>query len=686
MRLINIDTMKMEEFFGSQIPNYFILSHTWGDQEISYQDYLWLENYDEEVAEGIIDELMPRQRQRVTQKASSLRARDGFEKVQRFAALVRDLLATGTAQQNLGTSHIWVDTCCINKESSAELSEAINSMYTWYKKSFRCIAYLSDVDAPNARDSEALPMDAQIEKMKMIKKIIEKSRWFTRGWTLQELIAPKYVSFYDRNWSAITHRYEAASTLSKITGIDFDIFTGDSLPEYATVAERMSWAAKRQTTRVEDQAYCLMGLFGVNMPLLYGEGEGAFQRLQLEIIKSIKDHSICLWGLNHSLTVDWRAGHNAMLGRDANAFSRCGKVEYLGSADATRLWGGLNYTPYSQTNVGMEMTLLLADVPFGTAGLLRTFAILPVLIGKFLACIPLSHPQRVSPRAYETRALLIRHRWDSAMLLCPAPAGNQEWLVDVYSKDVTVLSQPPAMPVLVTGPEFDDRFLLHVTMPKNVEYLEMWSCSLASNLVHGSPRTGYTMQFTGSCAFQRSSRNPIFLLFRRHEEGSSVTTDILVAVSLSVQPARVNWIRFGLWSEIQGLQEEASQHRPPSLTALFLLHPAAAEEAFWLNLSPRHRFFQLSTQVQHRIRHGRPIDGVVSAKDEEFQDQVFLSVDKELDPRHHHLDEYDTDWQDFLLNTDPYSGESSRPLSGQPPRPPRRHILNASPWHSESDD
>ncbi|KAK3352767.1 hypothetical protein B0T25DRAFT_192359 [Lasiosphaeria hispida] len=126
MRLINIDTMKMEEFFGREVPHYIILSHTWGPDEISYQDYKWLENFDEELAEGIIDEMMPRQRQRVVQKARSLRARDGHKKIHRVAELAKDPRGRGLHS----TKHIWVDTCCINKEST-ELSEAINSMYSW---------------------------------------------------------------------------------------------------------------------------------------------------------------------------------------------------------------------------------------------------------------------------------------------------------------------------------------------------------------------------------------------------------------------------------------------------------------------------------------------------------------------------------------------------------------------------
>ncbi|KAK0622687.1 hypothetical protein B0T14DRAFT_514279 [Immersiella caudata] len=659
MRLINIDTMKMEEFFGSQVPRYVILSHTWGRQEISYQDYMWLDNYDQELAEGIIDEFMPRQRQRVIQKANSMRAREGYEKVQRFAAFAQDLRLTGPEHQH--TSYIWVDTCCINKESSAELSEAINSMYAWYKKSFRCVAYLSDVESPKAD--------------------IGQSRWFTRGWTLQELVAPRYVQFHDRNWDLITHRYQAAKKLSKITGINIGIFTGDLLLEYTTIAERISWAAKRETTRVEDQAYCLMGLFDVNMPLLYGEGGNAFQRLQQEIIKSTKDQSIFLWGLDHSLTADWRAERNAMLGRDPNAFSRCGDVQLLAREDSSRLWGGLNYHPYNHTNIGMEMTSLLIDVPFGTAGLFRTFAILPMLSKRFLVGIMLYEPQRRSPRLIEGRALLVRNQWDNAIPLCPPPAVNEGWPANVYVKDVMILSKPLNMPIFVDGPEFDHRFFFHVAIPNDLGYMEAWSSSLVSNILQGTPETGFTIRFTGSCAFQRTSGNPIFLLFRKHGELPNQTADILVVVSVDVQPARINWVRSGRWSVIQ---EELTDREPPSLAALFLLDPPSAEKDFWEHLPPDHRFFELRTQVQHRISHGQPTDGMASEKDKDFHDRIFLSVGKALDPEL--LDEYDAEWQDFLLNTGPYAGESNRPLwHGQPPPPPGPDDIDDSPWDSGTD-
>jgi hypothetical protein len=193
---------------------------------------------------------------------------------------------------------IWVDTCCIDKTSSAELSEAINSMFRWYQKAEICYAFLSDVDDS---DPQAPPVD----------DVIIRSRWFTRGWTLQELIAPAVVRFYSKNWrllgtKGLSNEFSLSgvslslrepagsfagvaaflSTLERATGIDQNLLDGSSGLEDFGVATRMKWACRRQTTRTEDRAYCLMGLFRVNMPLLYGEGMNAFIRLQEAILLS----------------------------------------------------------------------------------------------------------------------------------------------------------------------------------------------------------------------------------------------------------------------------------------------------------------------------------------------------------------------------------------------------------------
>lgn len=152
-----------------------------------------------------------------------------------------------------------------------------------YKWSAVCFAFLSDLEPErDFGDDENLLGPPGLSKC----------RWFTRGWTLQELIAPKRVEFYDRNWQIRGTRSSLQQELSLITLIDVDIIGDSNLLSTIPVGRRMSWAADRQTTRVEDRAYSLLGIFDVSLPLIYGEGPKAFIRLQEEIIKQHNDLSL----------------------------------------------------------------------------------------------------------------------------------------------------------------------------------------------------------------------------------------------------------------------------------------------------------------------------------------------------------------------------------------------------------
>jgi len=174
-----------------------------------------------------------------------------------------------------GLRFFWVDTCCIDKSSSAELQEAINSMFRWYRNAEICYVFLADLPSGST--------------------YIGSCRWFTRGWTLQELLAPDRLEFYDMAWRYLGNKFDFIDEISTTTEIPEGVLRGGLSLLDCSVAMRMSWNASRETTRVEDMAYCLFGIFNVNMPLMYGEGDNAFRRLQEEIVKQSSDLTIFAW-------------------------------------------------------------------------------------------------------------------------------------------------------------------------------------------------------------------------------------------------------------------------------------------------------------------------------------------------------------------------------------------------------
>ncbi|KAI0767143.1 heterokaryon incompatibility protein-domain-containing protein, partial [Fomes fomentarius] len=186
-----------------------------------------------------------------------------------------------------GFKWVWIDTCCIDKSSSAELSEAINSMYQYYALARLCYAYLKDVEMP--------PTYPGLAGRRRLPPQFHRSRWHTRGWTLQELIAPQVVLFLSQSWSILGSKADLAQELENITRVPAKVLTLEISPAVMSIAQRMSWVAGRETTRIEDEAYCLMGIFDINMPTLYGEGRRAFRRLQEEIMKRTSDTTIFAW-------------------------------------------------------------------------------------------------------------------------------------------------------------------------------------------------------------------------------------------------------------------------------------------------------------------------------------------------------------------------------------------------------
>nr|POF13617.1 vegetative incompatibility protein het-e-1 [Quercus suber] len=252
MRLLNIDTLTFTDFFVAQaLPPYVIASHRW-------------------VAgtEAMLEDV---QQQKDTSKA-------GYHKVKRFAKYVK-------AQIPL-VKWLWIDTCCIDQKSSQEVGEAINSMFRWYRDAEVCLAYLGDVTATNEPSS------------------FEKSVWFKRGWTLQELLAPSVVIFLSKEWEVIGHKGRSGygrsgipvrtgvsleSRVAVITKIPEAILQDYEKSEGLSSDEKTRWMADRDTTRGEDSSYCLLGILGVSMNIRYGDGrEKTRIRLMEKVSKSKK--------------------------------------------------------------------------------------------------------------------------------------------------------------------------------------------------------------------------------------------------------------------------------------------------------------------------------------------------------------------------------------------------------------
>ncbi|CDO68484.1 hypothetical protein BN946_scf184499.g9 [Trametes cinnabarina] len=343
MWLLNTCTGALEWFHHASEAKYAILSHVWLQKESTFQD---LQRFHHEA--------------RAHNSVPVLEREELSAKIKECCRVAREL----------GYLWVWIDTCCIDKTSSAELSEAIASMFRWYRQADVCIVFLHDVEElypQDATDSEAHPQDTaeaydaeefdaddlrsqdadetylqntdglyprEMHKLnsqdadevdsqdtddqdtdelypdeddpdlqdtdeldsRHADLALTRCKWFTRGWTLQELIAPAEVVFYGADWSYLGTKAGLAGAISRVSGVDVDVLTHSRPLSAISVAQRMSWASRRETTREEDRSYSLLGLFGVYIPIVYGEGSNAFYRLQEAILRDIPDQSIFAWG------------------------------------------------------------------------------------------------------------------------------------------------------------------------------------------------------------------------------------------------------------------------------------------------------------------------------------------------------------------------------------------------------
>ena len=247
MRLLHFNNdgeYSLTQFFDN-IPPYAILSHTWGPEEVTFKDM---------------------------KKGNGI-SKAGFDKI-RFC---------GEQAKRDGWQYFWVDTCCIDKSNAVELQEAINSMFRWYQNAVKCYVYLSDVSTKKRKASDSFTEYTW-------EPAFRSSKWFTRGWTLQELLAPgsTLIRFFSREGDYLGDKRTLERQINEITGIAVSALRGTPLSQF-DIEARLSWAEDRQTTREEDKAYSLFGIFDIQIPLLYGEGgKKALKRLREEINKPLK--------------------------------------------------------------------------------------------------------------------------------------------------------------------------------------------------------------------------------------------------------------------------------------------------------------------------------------------------------------------------------------------------------------
>lgn len=401
MRLINTRDLRITEFFDDK-PRYAILSHTWGAEELTFQQWAGWTAKSRSLAPESLEPAMGKAQKAnsstQSQPRSAVRPRSfSFDSGLRYGhdgclccqnkthvsekarAEAADVESDQKMRSREGCSKIleaaklavassldwlWVDTVCIDKTSSVELNEAINSMYIWYRDSAVCYAFLNDVSDMNQTDQE-------------FERQFLASRWFTRGWTLQELIAPKQLDFYSKTWTQLGNKSEGrlSDLVSERAGINRSYLCGEKDLSEASIAHKMSWLSKRITSRIEDMAYCMLGIFDISMPLLYGEGKSAFVRLQEELLRSYYDHTIFCWSWNKDVPANWVS---LLAPAPSNFLNSGGYVRRALQSESA---------PYQMTNLGLSIQLGLLS------GCTGSFFILDAEMGdeedsEAPACVP----------------------------------------------------------------------------------------------------------------------------------------------------------------------------------------------------------------------------------------------------------------------------------------------------------
>ncbi|KAL8752250.1 MAG: hypothetical protein Q9184_005794 [Pyrenodesmia sp. 2 TL-2023] len=404
-RLINTSTYALHKNVAN--PKYAILSHRWREPEVTFQQ---------------LDSTEWRTTNIFTQSMKKIR--DACEKAR---------------NRDPPLEWVWVDTCCIDKTNNVELASALNSMFEWYFRAVVCYGYLYDVNW--------VASSRQISKSTDPERPGQESAWFERGWTLQELLAPQYMEFYDAGWNFMGTKQDLADLLHKRTGIAEQYLTGVSNFKAASVATKMSWMARRITTEIEDIAYSILGLLNITMEIRYGEGVKAFMRLQRTLMETSTDESLFAWTTPTSGLACYRSlgqipkfspPHWGLLAPSPDCFSNSSDVVVLPDLYVPRLAGGYQWI---QGGVQFQMPLKSGTEVTNFFGLPRTEVTLGLNCWRYESN---GKPYNIGIELLKKGSMYRRVKLDN-LKKSAKPKGNKALGVD------QVLTRP----LTINQPEFD---------------------------------------------------------------------------------------------------------------------------------------------------------------------------------------------------------------------------------------
>ncbi|KAK3356831.1 hypothetical protein B0T25DRAFT_566160 [Lasiosphaeria hispida] len=517
MRLINVKTLKLEWFLDDEAPPYAIVSHTWGDdhEELTLLD-----------VDGTVDK----------PGIGSTKLRGCCRQAEKD-----------------GLAYAWMDTCCIDKRDVVELGEAINSMFRWYREASVCYAYLSDVpadDNPKALDSK-----------------FRASRWFQRGWTLQELLAPESLSFYSSDWEPLGTKINLSTIIEGITGIPRLVLRGVVQLQSTSVAQRMSWAANRKTKRKEDMAYSLQGIFSITMSMIYGEGEQkAFFRLQEEIMKDTPDHSILAWGLGDGpLPADYPTTPGRILAATPADFANSGHIVSRALPRAS-----LNFVNTSRGGVQVHLPLVQAATNLAM-GLLHCG---PESDADTVVAIPLveaasgSADEYVRPSGFHS---VLHPSYEAAAKL-------------IHIKNDFQLEKPPDWGFLYDDDEFG-------ALGLGILEVEPTSCwdKERNVIMAGLPQIAATSNFVVWARLRHHSEDPrdFFMMLKLSAHGPHVKSDMSMAVCRRATPTLEIRSKFRSWAtealgkhcaSTASLDLQVTLEPIPARPCMFNIKPIAMKE------------------------------------------------------------------------------------------------------------